>query len=392
MTNFSDTYDVIIVGAGPSGSTLGRKLSQQGLKVLLLDKSIFPRYKVCGGGLTLRAAKQLDIDVSPVIHDKISAMELCCNGQLHHTFTKDTPFIYMVMRDEFDMLLLQAAIDAGVDFRPASHVTKVECGDTEVSVQTQSDVYRGRYVVGADGVNSPTAKHLGLMTNKEKILALEYEMKVDDALLERFRGTVAIDYGFIDEGYAWVFPKRDHLSVGIGLGTRDGRFLQEKLMEYLAREQIHGEFLSEKGFFLSVGGSDNTIARGRAALIGDAAGLVDPLMGEGIFYALRSANILADVLLQAARDNEDHPFGEYQRRIEQEILLEMRLFRRASKIFHVMPKQIHKVFIAHPGIVHHAFRVIAGESSFQDFYNKYRSSNFMTKAISGLAVRMMGKA
>lgn len=382
-------YDVIVVGAGPSGSTLARKLAIQGRRVLLLDKSEFPRYKVCGGGLTLRAAKQLDINIDAVVRDEIYAMELCCDGDYRHTFAKDNPFIYMVMRDEFDMLLLQEATQAGVEFRPLTRVRNIEHEEHSVRVITDRGVFEAALLVGADGVNSIVATQCGLMTKKERILALEYEMKVDEEVLARFHGKVAIDYGFIKGGYAWVFPKHDHLSVGVGLGTKNGQFLQDKLFEYLAREKVQGEFLSEKGFFLSVGGTDSSVVKGRVALLGDAAGLVDPFMGEGIYYALRSANILAEVMAGFTFDSlPAQPFADYQARVEREIMMEMKLFKRASQLFYTMPKQVHKLFIRQPKMVDSAFRVIAGEISFEEYFERYRGTSGKLKAISGFAMSL----
>lgn len=380
MVAYPERYDMIIVGAGPAGSTAARKLSLQGLQVLLVDKSTFPRYKVCGGGLTLRAVQELDIDVSAVVRDAITDMELCCNGKDRHTFTKDEPFIDMVMRDEFDMLLLQSAIEAGVRFQPSTRVIQVTSTDEGVTVETDTACYHGRYLIGADGVNSTVAKHFGLMQSKDKILGLEYEMRVDGATLDKYRGKVAVDYGFIDGGYAWVFPKLDHVSVGIGLGTRDGKFLQKKLAEYLNREQIRGTLLSEKGFWLSVGATDTHFTRERVALIGDAAGLVDPFMGEGIFYAVRSANLLAETVALGIATNPQSPFSEYQERVEAELIREMRLFRRVSQMFYAMPGQIHRMLIAHPKMVEHAFRVISGELTFSQYYERYRRNTFVKAA------------
>jgi len=385
---YPELYDIIIVGAGPAGSTAAKKLSTQGLRVLLLDKSTFPRYKICGGGVTLRAVLELDMDMSSIVRDEITSMELCCNGRDTHTFTKASPFIYMVMRDEFDMLLLQSAIEAGVRFQPNTRVTRVTCTNDEVIVETDTACYHGRYLIGADGVNSTVAKHLGMMPNKEKILAMEYEMRVDSATLDRFRGRVAVDYGFIRGGYAWVFPKLDHLSVGVGLGTQDGRFLQGKLTEYLAREHISGSFLSQKGFWLSVGGSDTHFTYERVALIGDAAGLVDPFMGEGIYYALRSANLLAETLAQDIESTPNAPFSRYQNRVEAELVREMRLFRRASKVFYAMPSSVHRMLVTHPKMIDNAFRVIAGELTFADYYERYRRNTF-AKAISSIG-RLFG--
>lgn len=402
-------FDVIVVGAGPAGSTVARKLALLGHRILLLDKSTFPRYKVCGGGLTGRAKGQLDVDVADICRDAVDTMELSVNGRLRRRFRWQTPIIHMVMRDEFDHRLLQKAIEAGVTFYGGVRVHEIQLSNRSdersassgdwttpsasveqapIRVETSAGAFHGHWLIGADGVQSTVAKAAGLMQDKQKILALEYEMNVSSDTLERYRGTVAIDYGFIRGGYAWVFPKGDHLSVGVGLGTDDGRFLQSKLMEYLNREGIRGTFSSEKGFWLSVGASDTGITQGRVALVGDAAGLVDPFMGEGIYYALRSANLLAEHFQTGIAAHPDAPFAQYQTQVDDELVHEMRLFKRASSLFYTMPGWFHALLVVRPQMVHSAFRVVAGTLDFPAYYAAYRRKP-LVKFMSGIARRML---
>lgn len=138
------------------------------------------------------------------------------------------------------------------------------------------------------------------------------------------------------------------------------------------------------------GGTDATLVKDRVALIGDAAGLVDPMMGEGIFYAIRSANILAEEFASGIEKNPLAPFEGYQKRIRDKILIEMRLFGRAANAFYSAPRQFHRLLLAQPIIAGQALRVIAGELSFVDYYNRYRR-NALVRSVSGVASNLLSK-
>lgn len=173
----SKIYDVIIVGAGPGGSSLAAKLAEVGLHVLILEKQSFPRYKVCGGGVTKRALLKMPIDITPIIRDQITSLITVEENHDIQEFKHKTPFIYMVMRDELDQLLAKHAVDCGEELKEDSFVKKVVEHGGGVEVFTRDEKYSGRYLVGADGVNSIVAKQVGLMSERRKALALEYEFR-----------------------------------------------------------------------------------------------------------------------------------------------------------------------------------------------------------------------
>ncbi|MDQ0256800.1 geranylgeranyl reductase family protein [Evansella vedderi] len=385
--NTKPLFDVIVVGAGPAGSTLSAQLGKKGFKVLLLDKAEFPRYKVCGGGITLRAASMLRLDVKSVIRDKITQIEFKHDGKDSHCHKSDFPFIYTVMRDEFDNLLVNEAIKAGVQFLPSTLVRKVELFNEKVCVSTNKESYYGKFVVGSDGVNSVVAKQLNLMNEREAFLALEYELLTKPEALQKHKGKISIDYGIVPDGYSWIFPKNEHLSVGIIGNSKDGKLLQRKLSEYMEREQLSGSFLSQKGFFVSKGGNSLQITKGRGALVGDAAGLVDPLAGEGIYYAIWSAKILGEVLQINLKHNEKNLLF-YQERVEQEINVELKLLQRISKLFYSNSYFLHRQFVKRPVFFKQFVRVTANEISYLDYYKKYRKRIWYWETISRFISRL----
>jgi geranylgeranyl reductase family protein len=293
-------FDAIVIGAGPAGSTTAYRLARGGARVLLLDKQRFPRDKPCGGGLTLRAVRQLPegLGVDPVVEHVVDRMELRLRYGRRFSRGGRKPLILMTQRRRLDEHLASEAAAAGAEFRDGVKVGEIEFDERAVSVLVDGERVRAEALVGADGVNGPTARRLGLAAGM--VYGVAYEGNVPYAVVgqERYRRLAAIELGTIPGGYGWVFPKGDHVNVGVGGWESQGPRLRAHLRVLCRAHGIdESQVESLRGHRLPLRSPRARSAHGRALLVGDAAGLVDPLSGDGMYEAFVSSRLAAASVL-----------------------------------------------------------------------------------------------
>jgi len=273
-------FDVAVVGAGPAGSTAAYRLARAGAHVLLVDRARFPRDKPCGGGVTVRAAKLLPFSIDPVIEDVVEQVELRLRYRRRVVRRTQAPIAYMTQRRRLDHFLLEKAREAGAEVREGVTVDARELD--------------ARYVVGADGCNGTTAKQLGLGGGIAYGVALEANYPYDP----RFAGEMALDCAILAGGYGWVFPKGDHINVGVGGDEFEGPRLRAQLQKMCEVYGVDpGAATDTRGYRLPMRTAETVLVRGNAAVIGDAAGLVDPFSGDGMYEGFLSAKLVADAIL-----------------------------------------------------------------------------------------------
>ena len=284
-----ERFDVVVVGAGPAGALTAFHLSRARARVLLVDKASFPRDKPCGGGLTYRALRQLPFSVEPVVEDVVTHVE--CRLHYRHSFERGhRPLAVMTQRRRLDAFLAEQAMEAGAQFRDGTRA-KVE-SDTRVLVG--GEPVEARVVIGADGANGPTARALGLAGEIVHGVALEGNLGYDRVSRERYRGRMVLELAVVPGGYGWVFPKGDHVNFGVGGWDYAGPRLREDLRRLCVEHGVDAEELTDvRGHRLPLRRPGTVLARGRAALVGDAAGLVDPVSGDGMYEAFFSARLAA---------------------------------------------------------------------------------------------------
>jgi geranylgeranyl reductase family protein len=302
-------YDVAIVGAGPAGSTTARSCAKAGLRTLLLEKEKLPRHKPCGGGLTENALSLLDFDVRDVIEGE------CYDAVFNYediTVDIKTPFrvTSFTSRDRFDMLLTEKAVDAGTELRDSEKVTGVSRTKDSVRIRTDGGEYDAHVVVGADGANSVVAGCVrGRLRSSEVGLALEAQIPATPVQLEEF-DTLRAYLGLVPQGYGWVFPKRDRITVGIGCRLSSFRNPHQVFRGFMRKVGLD-EDTAYHAHLLPFGGYDRPIVSDRVLLVGDAAGFVDPFSGEGIAYAIKSGLIAAEAIGSAYEKGDLTKAGLY---------------------------------------------------------------------------------
>jgi len=303
-----ERFDVAVVGAGPSGSTTAYRLARAHARVLLVDKATFPRDKPCGGGLTMRAVRQLPFSVEPVVEDRITRVR--CRLKYGRVMERraEQVLCLMTQRRRLDAFLVEQAAAAGVTFRDGVRV-HVE-SDRELRVG--GEPVRVDAVVGADGANGITAKALGLGGGIVNGVALEGNLPYDRLPDGKWRSTLVLELAALPGGYGWIFPKGDHVNVGVGGWGTEGPRLRMHLAELCQRYGvILGELTNLRGHRLPMRRRQTRLARGRGLVVGDAAGVVDPVSGDGIYEALVTGKLAAAHIL--AGDIEAYDRAVHQR-------------------------------------------------------------------------------
>jgi geranylgeranyl reductase family protein len=298
-----ERVDVLVVGAGPAGSATALHGARGGARVILVDRTRFPRDKPCGGGLTGRALRQLPCDVEPVVERVVDRMVMRASYRTTVDRTAPAPLIAMTQRRRLDAHLAENAAAAGADFRDGTPVSEIELDDEGVSARVGNVRVRASYLVGADGANGVVARAAGLGEGILRGVALEGNVPWSALDEERYARAAWVELGVVPGGYGWVFPKGDHANLGVGGWMSEGPRLRDHL-DRLAR--IHGvdpsELTEVRGHRLPMRRLGAPAARGRALLVGDAAGLVDPLSGDGIYEAFVSSKLAAASILAARPD------------------------------------------------------------------------------------------
>ena len=306
-------YDAIVVGAGPAGSTAAYRLAAAGASVLLLDRATFPRDKPCGGGVTGRAARLLPFAIDPVVEDVVSAVELRLSFGRTFERSGGEPLAYMTQRRRLDHFLVEKAAGAGAEFRDGVKVTGVEAGPGRVVVSVGGERLAAQTVVGADGVNGMSAKALGLGGNRTVGVAVEGNVPHGLVDPERYRGRLVIELGTVPGGYGWIFPKGDHVNLGVGGWGREAPNLRAELARLCEAHGVSPDGLVDfRGYRLPLREPHARLAHGRALIVGDAAGLIDPVSGDGMFEGFLSSQYAAEAILDllAGRATSLEAYGE----------------------------------------------------------------------------------
>ncbi len=363
-------YDVLVVGGGPAGSTTARECAARGLSVLLIDKAVFPRDKPCGGAVSVRAASLLPFGLDPVIERTAQAIRFSTCRQPRVTQVSKTPLVYFTQRRYLDLFLLEQANKSGAKILEGTAVREMTLPENqkreEVILRAGGASFRGRTLVAADGAAGVTVRMSGIPAPRWRGAALEGNYKISEGFPEKWEDCFAIDTGDIPGGYGWIFPKKDHLNIGVGGLSLGKSGLENKLSSLIRAEGGELSDISDlKGFSLPIQKPGAPIVKGNLLLVGDAAGLVDPYSGEGIHNAMRSGTLAAKHLSRYISGSASDLSG-YQREMTQTVLADMAVSLQLFMLIHLLPLWIAERLHHDVGRWPLICRILRGEAQYHD--------------------------
>jgi flavin-dependent dehydrogenase len=386
-------YDVLITGAGPAGCAAAYDLARAGKRVLMLDRRTFPRHKACACGLTRKTLRALRYSVDPVVERVCREVVLQEAGPRFQDGIRvaDKSFevrlrtrkiiCAMAVREKFDTFCLEQTLATGAELTKIDGVVAVRESSTgvelDVSIDGATETFSAPVLIGADGSNGQmrrlwagldaqrnTVPHDAAIESRAAELASEpawyargfaLEATVPfQALPQQLPGgdgpeDLVFDFAPIAGGYGWMFPKGDHINVGVGgfvptesAAAQDGGFYESvtrALLERYTRQKLGIELGTVQahvsGQHLGLGGHAY-VPRGRVLLAGDAAGLVDPLTGEGIHSAIKSGQAAAGAVMACGEAETTALSAAYSERLR-ELQAMLTFSHDAAKSFYRQP-------------------------------------------------------
>ncbi len=367
-------WDAIVVGAGPGGSLAALRLADLGRSVCLLEKESFPRYKPCGGGIPphgMRILRDMDVEVDPCVESVADRVRFLFDFEDPVDSDLSDAAVTMVNRADFDTALARQASDRGAELRENALVRDVDLSSDGCTVSLASgDELRARFVVGADGAASRVARSLDIDRRFRYGVALDAEVTVDEETYRRERPRATFNVNFVDRGYGWIFPKDGYLALGVGGYDRSQPY-PDLIDEFVDRCVGEGsiEACEQYGHPLPFFERSGPVTRGRAGLVGDAAGMVDSLSGEGIFYALKSGRMIASCIDASLREGRTD-LTNYQARVEETIHRELRWSARLARVFFAFPRSCYEHGVKRPKVVDWIKQVVISDGSYDEIYRQ----------------------
>lgn len=367
-------YDAIVVGLGPAGGAACYTLASRGFSVIGIDKQTHPRYKSCGGCISPKINGLFDFAISHLVEQIAYGITFTYKYRRSLDIASPLPIGYNVMRDSFDNFIVDKAREAGAEILEGCRITGLRDDRDSVTVKTADGrSLNARFLIGADGASGLIGRsHFGL-DPRQAAVSVTAEVPYDFTRSPDIARREHVDFASIPHGYSWIFPKKDHLSIGVAadsltVGGDIKRYFMELVSKHPILEGVRVNINDSRGWTIPLyyDGVTQTV-KGRVVLAGDTGHLVDPFMGEGIYYAACTGKAAAIAVARAVGGGV-FALGEYQRWLEEAIFPQLKAAELLANLVYSHPRLWYAILEKEPEIMTRFYNVIRGTESFTDFY------------------------
>jgi len=360
------SFDVIVIGAGASGSAAAFHLAARGRRVLVLESQSLPRYKPCGGGMAASVQKLFPFELLPAVDQVITQVRFtwCLEDPVIAVLPGDSPF-WIVQRSKLDHHLVQQAVVVGAELVEGCEVSSVARDGDGWCVEAAGHVYRSRAVVLADGSNSRFASALGLGPARPRFaaaVAAEVEADVLDPDTARF------EFGLVRHGFCWAFPRQGGYSIGVGTFVgREAADADAVLAQLLPSLGLPADAGLRRSSPLRVWDGHHPLHAPGAVVVGDAASLCDPFLAEGLRPALLSGVRAAEAMDRYLADpDQSQALEGYSSTMRADWGESMAWGRRIAQVFYRVPKVGYQLGIKRPTAPQRIAQILSGEMGYGD--------------------------
>ena len=359
-------FDIIIIGGGLSGSSTALYLSKKGYSVLVIEKEKNHNIKPCAGGMASSMKKFIPLDIEKVIESKIRNVEFTwkASDNVIADLSGESPF-WIINREKLDLLLLDDALKHGTEILRPATVKQISKENEKWTINIQNKCqYRSEFLVIADGSQSKWAGHFNLGPRRPRFAnTIALRLK---GLGNIPKDAVRFEFGFVKYGFAWAFPLKE--SVNIGLGTFINNSLLEdeeknnKIIKSFGFEDLSFNKITKK---LRIWNGFHKLNGEKVLAVGDAASLCDPFLAEGIRPALISSFYAAESIDQCLSRQTDN-LNYYSKNINNEWSKSMVWGRRIAQVFYRFPKTGYQLGVKRKTAPKRIAQILSGEMSYED--------------------------
>ncbi len=359
-------FDVVVIGGGLAGSSTALNLSKKGYSVLIIEKEKGGNIKPCAGGMASSMKKFLPLDINEAIESKIMNVEFRwkSSDNVVADLSGESPF-WIVRREKLDKLLLDEALKYGSEILRPALVEEINPQTKNWIIKCSNKItYKSKFLVIADGSQSEWAEYLNLGPRKPKFAnTLAIRLK---GLGNIPKDSVRFEFGFVKYGFAWAFPLKDSVNIGLGtfinnksLGDAD---LKNKVIRSFGFEDLSFQTVHKR---LRIWNGIHKLNGDRVILVGDAASLCDPFLAEGIRPSLISSYYAAESIDQCLCTN-NNDLNNYSTIINNEWGKSMAWGKRIAQIFYRFPRTGYQLGVKRKTAPQRIAQILSGEMNYED--------------------------